>query len=45
MFTLAIRDGLKGVYDLKKHLDEYTWVYEKVRDSIEKLVKRIFEGS
>ncbi|MDI3475693.1 MAG: uncharacterized protein PWQ79_920 [Thermococcaceae archaeon] len=42
MFTLAIRDGLKGVYDLRKHLDEYTWVYEKVRDSIEKLMKSGF---
>jgi predicted nucleic acid-binding protein len=42
MFTLAIRDGLKGVYDLRKHLDEYTWVYERVRSSIERLMKSGF---
>lgn len=47
MFIFVIRDGLKGVYDFKKYLDEYMWVYEKVRDLIEKFVKsgflRVFE--
>ncbi|ALM74012.1 type II toxin-antitoxin system VapC family toxin [Thermococcus barophilus] len=39
MFTLALRDGLKGVYDLKKHLGRYAWVYGKVKESIEQLIK------
>ncbi|WP_456452734.1 type II toxin-antitoxin system VapC family toxin [Thermococcus sp.] len=39
MFTLALRDGLRGVYDLKRHLDRYVWVYGKVRDSIEQMIK------
>nr|WP_231833725.1 PIN domain-containing protein [Pyrococcus horikoshii] len=39
MFTLALRDGLKGVYDLRKHLDRYAWVYGKVKKSIELLIK------
>ncbi|MFA4646605.1 PIN domain-containing protein [Pyrococcus kukulkanii] len=30
---------MKGVYDLKKHLDRYAWVYGKVRESIEQLIK------
>lgn len=37
MFTLAIQDGLKGVYDLKKHLKEYTFVYERVKSALEEL--------
>jgi predicted nucleic acid-binding protein len=37
MFTLAIQDGLKGAYDLKKHLKDYTFVYERVRAAIEEL--------
>ncbi|WP_297460237.1 type II toxin-antitoxin system VapC family toxin [Thermococcus sp.] len=37
MFTLAIQDGLKGTYDLKKHLEEYTFVYERVKSAFEEL--------
>ncbi|AJC71622.1 ribonuclease VapC6 [Thermococcus guaymasensis DSM 11113] len=37
MFTLAIQDGLKGVYDLKKHLKDYTFVYERVEKALEEL--------
>ena len=32
MFTLALKDGIKGVHDLKKHLNKYTWAYGKVKD-------------
>ena len=37
MFTLAIQDGLKGAYDLKKHLKDYTFVYERVKTALEEL--------
>ncbi|NJE03993.1 type II toxin-antitoxin system VapC family toxin [Thermococcus sp. MV11] len=37
MFTLAIQDGLKGTYDLTKHLNDYIFVYEKVKESLERL--------
>ncbi len=37
MFTLAIQDGLKGAYDLKKHLRDYTFVYERVKRALEEL--------
>ncbi len=39
MFTLALKDGIKGVHDLKKHLNKYTWAYGKVKDSITLLIK------
>jgi len=39
MFTLALKDGLKGVHDLKKHLNKYTWAYGKVKDSTTLLIK------
>ncbi|ACS89946.1 MULTISPECIES: type II toxin-antitoxin system VapC family toxin [Thermococcus] len=39
MFTLALKDGLKGVHDLKKHLDKYAWTYGKVKESIALLIK------
>ncbi|WP_456365413.1 type II toxin-antitoxin system VapC family toxin [Thermococcus sp.] len=37
MFTLALRDGLRGVHDLRKHLGEYTHLYRKVEEAFEKL--------
>ena len=37
MFTLALRNGLKGVHDLRKHLEDYTHVYGKVKKAFEKL--------
>ena len=42
MFTLALKDGIKGVHDLKKHLDKYTWAYGKVKHSISLLIKNEF---
>ena len=37
MFTLTLRDGLRGVHDLRKHLGEYTHIYRKVEEAFEKL--------
>ncbi|WP_297499620.1 type II toxin-antitoxin system VapC family toxin [Thermococcus sp.] len=37
MFKLAIGDGLKGVHDLRKHLENHLFVYEKVKDAFEKM--------
>jgi len=42
MLTLAFQDGFKGVYDLRKNLDKYSWVYAKVVKSIETLMKAGF---
>jgi len=42
MFTLALRDGLKGVYDLRKHLKDCAWIYGRISESIEKLMKNGF---
>lgn len=36
--TLALRDGLRGVYDLRKNLEKYSWVYSRVIKSIETLM-------
>ncbi|WP_297489831.1 type II toxin-antitoxin system VapC family toxin [Thermococcus sp.] len=37
MFTLALKNGLKGIHDLRKHLKDYTHVYGKVEEAFEKL--------
>jgi len=42
MFTLAIQDGLKGAYDLKKHLKEYNYVYKRVNAAFEDLAEAGF---
>ena len=42
MLTLALQDGLKGVYDLRKNLDKYSWVYSRITKSIEKLIRSGF---
>ena len=38
ILTLALRDGLKGVYDLRKNLEKYSWIYNRVIMSIETLM-------
>ena len=38
ILTLALRDGLKGVYDLRKNLEKYSWIYNRVIKSIETLM-------
>jgi len=42
MLILALQDGLKGVYDLRKNLDKYSWVYSRITKSIEKLIRSGF---
>lgn len=38
-FHIALEDGIRGVYDLKKNLNRYSWVYEEVREKIDKMIK------
>lgn len=38
-FHIALEDGIKGVYDLKKNLSRYSWVYEEVKEKIDKMIK------
>ncbi len=33
MYTLALQDGLKGIYDLRKNIDRYSYIHEKIRSS------------
>ncbi len=42
MLTLAFQDGLKGVYDLRKNMEKYSWVYGRIVDSLEALMKAGF---
>jgi len=38
-FHIALEDGIKGVYDLKQNLSRYSWVYEEVKEKIDKMIK------
>ncbi|MCQ6254552.1 type II toxin-antitoxin system VapC family toxin [Methanocaldococcus sp.] len=39
-FHIALEDGIKGVYDLKKNLNKYSWVYDEVKENIDKMINR-----
>ena len=38
-FHIALEDGIKGVYDLKQNLSRYSWVYEEVKEKIDKMIQ------
>jgi predicted nucleic acid-binding protein len=38
-FHIALEDGIRGVYNLKKNLNRYSWLYEEVKEKFDRMVK------
>ena len=40
-YHIALEDGIKGVYDLKKNLDKYSWVYKEVKEKFDEMIRMV----
>jgi predicted nucleic acid-binding protein len=38
-YHIALEDGIKGVYDLKKNLYKYSWVYKEVKEKFDEMIR------